>query len=214
MRKAVAKLSSSMFIRKPQRRARAGDFSCAAARANARARRRRKPQRHPAAVSKTTRVADKAPITAEPAGQLEVEPQGLALVPPWPLAPGAHSPTCRAAARRRPGEPGHRRAAVREDQPIGKNLLRGWLAAFGAGPRAERPGPPAAPSASALPKRHGQLGPPSTRPSGRLPGDGRGSRGRRSLRRRAPRASGPRLSWLPARGVPRRSSRRSRVRVR
>src|SRR5439155_13903474 len=32
--KAVAKLSSSMFIRKPQRRARAGDFACAAARAN------------------------------------------------------------------------------------------------------------------------------------------------------------------------------------
>src|SRR6266568_5740191 len=33
-RKAVAKLSSSMFMRKPQRRARAGDLSCAAARAN------------------------------------------------------------------------------------------------------------------------------------------------------------------------------------
>src|SRR5439155_1230688 len=34
LRNAKAKLSSSMFMRKPQRRARAGDFSCATVRAN------------------------------------------------------------------------------------------------------------------------------------------------------------------------------------
>ena len=83
------------------------------------------PQCRPAAVSKTACAAYEAPITAELAGQLEVEPQGLTLVPQRgrPLQALIVQPVALPPEGDRENA-GHRRAVVRQRQPIRKNLLR------------------------------------------------------------------------------------------